>query len=91
MQAAIRTVAQWLDRMVRTLPISGSIAALASWNSMKLPEKINSGRRRVGILQAGQRPLRRLLGLAAMGALRIDLAGADVGAARSGPAPAAAR
>ena len=33
MQAAIRTGAHWLDRVVTTPAISGSIAALASWNS----------------------------------------------------------
>jgi hypothetical protein len=29
MQAAIRTVAHWLERVVKTLPISGSMAAFA--------------------------------------------------------------
>ena len=49
MQTAIRTDAQRLERMVSTLPISGSMAAFANWNSMKLPEKISSGRRRAGL------------------------------------------
>ena len=33
MQAPISTVAHWLERMVSTLPMSGSMAALARWNS----------------------------------------------------------
>ena len=44
MQAAISTVAQSLDRMVSTLPISGSMAALARWNSRTQPAKMSSGR-----------------------------------------------
>ena len=43
MQAAIRTVAHWLDRIVNTLPISGSMAALARWNSITQPARISSG------------------------------------------------
>ena len=44
MQAAISTVAHWLERMVTTLPINGSMAALARWNSNRQPAKISSGR-----------------------------------------------
>ena len=40
MQAAINTVAQWLlERMVSTLPINGSMAALARWNSKQAAGK----------------------------------------------------
>ena len=44
MQAAISTGAHWLDRVVTTPAIIGSIAALASCSSNTLPAKINSGR-----------------------------------------------
>jgi hypothetical protein len=44
MHAAIRSVAQRAERMVTTLPIKGSIAALARWKSSKQPAKIRSGR-----------------------------------------------
>ena len=44
MQAAIKTVAHALDRVVRRLPISGRMAALARWNSSTHPAKINNGR-----------------------------------------------
>ena len=44
MQAAISTGAHWLDRVVTTPAISGSIAALASCNSSTPPAKISSGR-----------------------------------------------
>ena len=44
MQAAIRTGAHWLDRIVTTPAISGSMAALASWNSSMAPAKISSVR-----------------------------------------------
>jgi hypothetical protein len=37
MQAAISTVAQRLERMVKTLPMSGSMAAFAIWKSMMHP------------------------------------------------------
>ena len=47
MQAAIRTGAHWAERVVTTPAISGSIAALASWNSSTLPAKISSGRLRM--------------------------------------------
>ncbi len=44
MHAAISTVAKLLlDRMVSTLPINGSMAALARWNSNRQPAKIKSG------------------------------------------------
>ena len=44
MQAAISTVAHSLERIVRTLPISGSMAALASWNSrIETPNTSNAG------------------------------------------------
>ena len=33
MQAPITTVAHWLERVVSTLPMSGSMDALARWNS----------------------------------------------------------
>ena len=46
MQAAISTGAHWLDRVVTTPAISGSIAALASCSSSTLEAKISSGRRR---------------------------------------------
>ena len=42
MQAPISTVAHSAERMVSTLPISGSIAAFAMWNSMTQPARINS-------------------------------------------------
>src|SRR6185295_13142142 len=44
MHAAISVDAQALERMVRMLPIIGSIAALASWNSRMHPAKISSRR-----------------------------------------------
>ena len=44
MQAAIKTGAHWLDRIVTTPAISGSMAALASWNSSMAPAKISSVR-----------------------------------------------
>ena len=59
MQAAISTVAHWLERMVRTLPISGSMAALARWNSMTQPAKISSGRLRSRSLELGRAACRR--------------------------------
>ncbi len=43
-QAPISTVAQWLVRMVSTLPISGSMAALARWKSRRQTPKITSER-----------------------------------------------
>ena len=44
MQAAISTVAHSLERVVRTLPISGSMAALARWNSrIEIPNTSNAG------------------------------------------------
>ena len=43
MQAAISTVAHSLDRVVSTLPISGSIAALARWNISTQPARMSSG------------------------------------------------
>ena len=46
MQKAIRTGAHWLDRVVTTPAINGSIAALASCNSNMLPAKISSARSR---------------------------------------------
>jgi hypothetical protein len=46
MQAAISTGAHWLDRVVTTPAMIGSIAALASCSSSTLPAKINNGRRR---------------------------------------------
>ena len=42
MQAPIRVDAHALERMVRILPMIGSMAALASWNSRMQPAKINS-------------------------------------------------
>jgi hypothetical protein len=47
MQAAISTVAQRLERMVKTLPMSGSMAAFAIWKSMMHPAKISSRRFRM--------------------------------------------
>ena len=44
MHAAISTVAHLLERVVKTLPMRGSIAALARWNSMTQPAKMISGR-----------------------------------------------
>ena len=44
MQVAINIVAHSpLDRVVSTLPISGSIAALARWNMSTQPPRMNSG------------------------------------------------
>ena len=83
MQAAIRTVAHWLDRMVRTLPISGSIAALARWNSSMQPAKISSGRLRSSAASL----VRGLSGATArhcaVGPLGIDLARRDERSASS--------
>ena len=44
MQAAISTGAHWLDRVVTTPAISGSIAALASCSSSTAAAKISRGR-----------------------------------------------
>ena len=44
MHAAIKTVAQLFERVVKMLPTSGSMAALARWNSMTQPARIRSGR-----------------------------------------------
>ena len=55
MQAAIRTVAHSLERIVTTLPISGSIEALARWNSKVQPARIRSGGlRRTARASAGE-------------------------------------
>ena len=43
MQAAISTGAHWLERVVTTPAINGSIAALANWNSKTPPAKISNG------------------------------------------------
>ena len=47
MQAAINTVAHSAERMVTTLPIKGSMAPLARWNSSRQPAKMRSGRLRM--------------------------------------------
>src|ERR1700733_3195751 len=47
MHAAISTGAQWLERVVTTPAINGSIAALASCSSSTQPAKISRGRWRI--------------------------------------------
>src|SRR6185437_10967152 len=46
MQAPTKAAAHSLERMVMTLAVSGSIAALARWNRATQPAKIMSGRLR---------------------------------------------
>ena len=53
MQAAMRTVAHWLDRIVTSLPTSGSIAAFASWKSMSAGGKDDQ---RAGRSRLARRP-----------------------------------
>ena len=75
MQAAINSVAQRLDRMVSTLPISGSIAALARWNSKQAAGE--DQQRPVLHERTDRRRVRRPRALSARG----------VGARRRAPAP----
>ncbi len=44
MHAPIRVDAHWLERRVKIPPISGSMAAFASWNSRMQPANTNSRR-----------------------------------------------
>ena len=71
MQAAMRSVAQRAERMVTTLPINGSMAALARWNRSRQPAKMSSGRLCIsapgltvaGVICGGRpRPIRRRRG-----------------------------
>ncbi len=63
--------------MVTTLPISGSMAALARWNSKRQPAKISSGRLCISAPASDRRLAPAAArGWRAMGALGIDLGSA---------------
>ena len=88
MQAAISTGAHWLDRVVTTPAISGSIAALASCSSSTLPAKISSGRWRirlqtlVALASATSRTTAPCARAASISRSRIRISASKVGIAR---------
>ena len=77
MQAAISTGAHWLDRVVTTPAMIGSIAALASCSSSTLPAKISSGRCRIRLKTLVAFAIRRLARHRAVRLRDVDLALAD--------------
>ena len=79
MQAAIRIGAHWLERVVTTPAINGSIAALASCSSRMLPAKISNARLAHQVENAGGLDVVGLALDRAMRPRRIDLVLADLG------------
>ena len=77
MQAAISTVAHWLERMVSTLPMSGSMAALARWNSRMQQPNTSSGALAEQAAQIHRRLAGAQLRQVAVRALGIDLRRGD--------------
>ncbi len=77
MQAAISTGAHWLDRVVTTPAISGSIAALASCSRRMLAAKIKQRALAYQPPNAGGIDVLDLARDRAMGRCRIDVALAD--------------
>ena len=82
MQAPISVDAHALERMVRILPIIGSMAEFASWNSRMQPAKISNRRSHNTPPQAHGRARRTVCLGRSMSFVRMCLSARIAGAAR---------